>query len=157
MNRVILFQPEIPPNTGNIARTCACTATALTLIEPLGFSLEERMVRRAGLDYWEHLALTVEPSWDAALAAARAAAHDITVALLSTRGIHNYTEIPADRPVCLVFGPETRGLPRDLLERHRQESYRIPMGTAVRSLNLSNTVALVLYDVLRRQGFPGLQ
>ncbi len=162
MNQIVLYQPEIPPNTGNIARTCAATGTALSLIEPLGFSLEDRYMRRAGLDYWEDLTLNIFPGWEPFVTSldlrdGRPGDGGTRIALLSTRGVRRYTEIPADQPVALVFGPETRGLPADLLARHREDSYRIPMKPGQRSLNLANTAALILYDLLRRQGFPGLE
>lgn len=156
MNQIVLYEPEIPPNTGNVARTCAATNTALALIEPLGFSLGDRYLKRAGLDYWQDVQLTSWTNWDA-FQSHRSSLEKATLALLSTRGNRCYTEIPVDKPVIVVFGPETRGLPRPMLDSHSDESYRIPMMPGLRSLNLSNTVALVLYDILRRQGFPGMQ
>ncbi len=156
MNQIVLYEPEIPPNTGNVARTCAATNTALALIEPLGFSLDDRYLKRAGLDYWQDVQLTSWANWDT-FQSHRSSQEEATLALLSTRGNRCYTEIPIDKPVIVVFGPETRGLPRPMLDSHPDESYRIPMMPGLRSLNLSNTVALVLYDILRRQGFPGMQ
>jgi tRNA (cytidine/uridine-2'-O-)-methyltransferase len=156
MNQIVLYEPEIPPNTGNVARTCAATSTALALIEPLGFSLDDRYLKRAGLDYWQDVQLKTWANWEA-FRSNETSDNETTLALLSTRGNRCYTEIPPDKPVTIVFGPETRGLPRSLLASHPDESYRIPMIPGLRSLNLSNTVALVLYDILRRQGFPGMQ
>ncbi len=159
MIHVVLYEPEIPPNTGNIARTCAATGTPLHLIEPLAFSLAEKEVRRAGLDYWDALNLTVHRDW-----ANFCSAQTVTTpALFSTRGRHLYTELFSSHGVnhegedlYLVFGPETRGLPDELIRKFYHSTYRIPMAPEFRSLNLSNTVALVLYEGLRSRGFPGL-
>ena len=158
MIHIVLYQPEIPPNTGNIARTCAATATPLHLIEPLGFSISDRQVRRAGLDYWELLNLSVHTDWQAFLSARSKQTTLSKLALLSTKGRRLYTDIGEDLAddLYLVFGPETRGLPREILDSCPEDIYRIPMCTDFRSLNLANTVALVLYDQLSRQGFPGL-
>jgi tRNA (cytidine/uridine-2'-O-)-methyltransferase len=150
---VVLFEPEIPPNTGNIARTCAATGTPLHLIQPLGFSVDEPYVRRAGLDYWSRLTLHRHDGWDQF----HRTAENGRLALLSTKGEKRYTEITEEVPLYLVFGPETRGLPTSLLGRYQDLVYRIPMGAEIRSLNLSNSVAVVLYDLLRRLGFPGLE
>lgn len=167
---VVLYQPEIPPNTGNIARTCAATGVPLHLVRPLGFSIDDRQVKRAGLDYWSDVDLTVHDDWATFL---RKADGDGRVgmyrpagapALLTTRGTRSYHEIvipghPEDTPVprYLVFGPETRGLPSDVLAAWPDSHYRVPMRPGKRSLNLANTVALVVYDILARYGFPGLQ
>lgn len=167
MIHVVLYEPEIPPNTGNIARTCAATGVSLHLVEPLGFSVAERDVRRAGLDYWDLVDLHVHRDWRAFLdhcgvETGGVEKSEIAWAFLSTRGTKLYTSIEPRpdtgevRDLYLVFGPETRGLPTELLAAHRDHMYRVPMSTTFRSLNLANTVALVLYDVLRRQGFPGL-
>ena len=121
---IVLYQPEIPQNTGNIARTCAATGSILHLIEPLGFELSDKYLKRAGLDYWHLMELHVHASFEE---------HDF-----------------------LVFGPETRGLPEPLLERVYERCIRIPMRQQARSLNLSNSVAVVLYEALRQQDFPGL-
>ena len=152
---VVLYQPEIPPNTGNIARTCAAVGTPLHLIKPLGFSIEEREVRRAGLDYWSSLDLTVHEDWDHFVRATGG----VEPALLTTKGVRPYTDIepPADAaPLYLVFGPETRGLPAAILDRWPERRYRIPMRPGLRSLNLANSVAIVVYDQLARRGFQGL-
>lgn len=160
----MLYEPEIPPNTGNVARTCAATGTPLHLIEPLGFSISSRQVRRAGLDYWNELDLSVHENWDTFLACAAAVDPEPRIAPLSTRGTRPYTSITEDmvapgdaERVYLLFGPETRGLPQSLLDSRGKAVYRIPMSTGFRSLNLANTVALVLYELLARQGFPGLR
>lgn len=155
MIRVVLYQPEIPPNTGNVARTCAATGTPLHLIEPLGFDLSDRYTRRAGLDYWQHLSLHVHRDWDDFTATQQ----QTEFAFIETAGGDLYHDIPTPRPdgsVALVFGKETTGIPHDLLQRYPGCVYRIPMRKGIRSLNLSNSVALVLFDLLRRQGFRGL-
>tara|TARA_B100000614_G_C14312133_1_gene396702 strand:+ start:49 stop:558 length:510 start_codon:yes stop_codon:yes gene_type:complete len=156
---VVLFQPEIPPNTGNVARTCAATGIPLHLVRPLGFSLSDRYLKRAGLDYWDSLDLTVHDDWDAFC---RSRSSTWRPALLTTSGTISYTEIPvfsgtAGATTHLVFGPETRGLPQDILAAWPDAKYRVPMRPGQRSLNLGNTVALVLYDQLAQRGFPGLE
>lgn len=152
---IVLFEPEIPPNTGNVARTCAATGVELHLIEPLGFSIDDRAVKRAGLDYWRDVQVHVHSGWTDFSGYSASA----DFAFLSTRGMQPYSEIPVDESGTryLVFGPETRGLPEDLLAENRHNTYRIPMRRGQRSLNLGNTVALVLYDQLARRGFPDLQ
>jgi tRNA (cytidine/uridine-2'-O-)-methyltransferase len=158
MIHVVLYQPEIPPNTGNVARTCAATGCPLHLVEPLGFSLSDRHLRRAGLDYWNQLNLTIHPDEESFLGTTDSGYR----ALISTRGTRPYTEIgmAADgasvADIFLVFGPETRGLPADLLTRFPRDVFRVPMLPQRRSLNLANTVALVLYEQLRLRGFPDL-
>ncbi len=150
---VVLYQPEIPQNTGNIARTCAVTGTSLHLIRPLGFSLEEKHVKRAGLDYWQHLDLHVHDSLEDlwGLYPGRSFYY------VSTRGTKAYSSVSFDSGDFIVFGRETAGLPAALLEAEADKSLRIPMGEGLRSLNLANSVALVLYEALRQQGFPGLR
>jgi tRNA (cytidine/uridine-2'-O-)-methyltransferase len=154
---VVLYEPEIPPNTGNIARTCAATGIPLHLIEPLGFSISDRHLRRAGLDYWNDLELTVHPDF-AAFEESRPV-ETTRFALLTTKGTAGYDRIsPAapDEDLYLIFGPETRGLPDDLLARYRDERYRITMKEGLRSLNLGNSVAIVLYEMLRKGDYAGL-
>ena len=149
---VVLVEPEIPPNTGNISRTCAVTGTTLHLVEPLGFSLSERHLRRAGLDYWEHLQLVLHPDLMAFLAQVEGK----RLWLLTTKGTRFYTDVKYEPDDCLLFGRETAGLPDWLLARYPDRCLRIPMGPGIRSLNLSNAVAIVLYEALRQQGFAGL-
>ncbi|HHX73325.1 MAG TPA: tRNA (uridine(34)/cytosine(34)/5-carboxymethylaminomethyluridine(34)-2'-O)-methyltransferase TrmL [Firmicutes bacterium] len=149
---VVLVEPEIPPNTGNISRTCAATGTTLHLVEPLGFSLSERHLRRAGLDYWEHLQLVLHPDLMAFLAQVEGK----RLWLLTTKGTRFYTDVKYEPDDCLLFGRETAGLPDWLLARYPDRCLRIPMGPGIRSLNLSNAVAIVLYEALRQQGFAGL-
>ena len=146
---VVLFQPEIPPNTGSIARLCAATLTPLHLIEPLGFKIDDRHLKRAGLDYWQFVDLRVHKSWDQFLAATPVK----ELFYFSKRAVKSYTTACYRDNHYLVFGPETRGLPQHLLDANSDFSYRIPMaGEGVRSLNLSNAVSIVLYEGLRQLG-----
>lgn len=148
---VVLVQPEIPPNTGSIARLCAATRTHLHLVRPLGFSLEDRYLKRAGLDYWPHVTLHVHDSW----AAFETRCQPESVLCFSARATSTYLEAPlgGDAPLHLVFGGETSGLPAALLDRFRRHTYRIPILSAnVRSLNLSNAVSIVAYEALRVRG-----
>jgi tRNA (cytidine/uridine-2'-O-)-methyltransferase len=148
---VVLVQPEIPPNTGNIARLCAATRSRLHLVEPLGFSLEDKYLKRAGLDYWPHVDLRVHRSWqtfvdgeprDTRLCFSARAETSYLSASFTTQG-----------PLYLVFGGETRGLPADILAAHVSTSFRIPiLQPQVRSLNLANAVAVVVYEALRQRG-----
>jgi tRNA (cytidine/uridine-2'-O-)-methyltransferase len=150
---VVLVEPQIPPNTGNVARLCAATGCALHLVEPLGFSIEDRELKRAGLDYWESIDLVVHPSLDAFLGNWDAE----RMWLFSTRAQRCYTEAPFSFGDALVFGKETAGLPGALLETHRGRSLRIPMReTAVRSLNLSTCAGIATYAALAKIEFPGL-
>ena len=149
---VVLYAPEIPQNTGNIARTCAATRTGLILIEPLGFSMSDRYYRRAGLDYFSMVHITVLPAFDALMARFPRANYHFA----STKAPRSYTEASYGPDDFLVFGCETRGLPESLLERVYDRCVRIPMRPDARSLNLSNSVAVVLFEALRQQGFPGL-
>ena len=147
---VALIEPRIPPNTGNIARLCAATDTPLHLIEPLGFSLDEREVRRAGLDYWDRVDLWVHPGWRAfrdAIARERCL-------YFSANATRDYQRAPFRLNSCLVFGNETDGMPARILEKHPERCFRIPMPGDVRSLNLANAVSIVLYEGLRRLGVP---
>jgi tRNA (cytidine/uridine-2'-O-)-methyltransferase len=147
--QIVLFQPEIPPNTGSIARLCAATLTPLHLIEPLGFKIDDRHLKRAGLDYWQFVDLRVHKSWDDFLAAAPVK----QLLYFSKRAVRSYTTARYQENHYLVFGPETRGLPQHLLDANAEFSYRIPMaGAGVRSLNLSNAVSIVLYEALRQLG-----
>jgi tRNA (cytidine/uridine-2'-O-)-methyltransferase len=146
---VVLFQPEIPPNTGSIARLCAATLTPLHLIEPLGFKIDDRHLKRAGLDYWQFVDLRVHKSWDEFLAAGPVK----ELLYFSKRAMRSYTTARYQENYYLVFGSETRGLPQHLLNANSDFSYRIPMaGEGVRSLNLSNAVSIVLYEGLRQLG-----
>lgn len=149
---LILYQPEIPPNTGNIIRVCANTGTTLHLVHPLGFELDDKRMRRAGLDYHEFAAVIEHRSLDAcfkALAGKR-------VFALSTRGTQNYAEVEYRQGDAFLFGPETRGLPQTTLEAlPAKQRLRIPMKPGNRSLNLSNSAAIVIYEAWRQQNFAG--
>jgi tRNA (cytidine/uridine-2'-O-)-methyltransferase len=147
--QVVLFEPEIPPNTGSVARLCAATLTPLHLIEPLGFKIDDKHLKRAGLDYWELVELHVHKSWDDFLTTAAPK----NLLFFSKRAAKSYTSTRYDENDFLVFGPETRGLPQRLLETNQNRFFRIPMmGIGVRSLNLSNAVSIVLYEALRQLG-----
>ena len=148
---IVLFEPEIPSNTGNISRTCAVAGLTLHLIKPLGFSLADRYLKRAGLDYWDKLDLHIHENFEAFLAEYP----DARMFMFSTHATKNYVEIAYKETDFLVFGPETRGLPPEIRDRYG-EAVRIPMGKEIRSLNLSNSVAIAAYEALRQQGFPNL-
>ncbi len=147
--QVVLFEPEIPPNTGSVARLCAATLTPLHLIEPLGFKIDDKHLKRAGLDYWEFVELQVHNSWQAFLNQQKPQR-----LLYFTKKIdRSYTTVRYHEDDYLVFGPETRGLSQEMLSANAENIFRIPMmGTGVRSLNLSNAVSIVLYEGLRQLG-----
>lgn len=152
---IVLVEPEIPPNTGNIARTCAATDTCLHLVEPLGFSIDDKAVRRAGLDYWPYVKLEVHPSLDAFMEKYG----DHNMYLATTKGGRMYTE-PAYRDEDMIlFGRETAGLPKPFIQEHREQAIRIPMSesTRQRSFNLSNSANIILFEALRQLNFPGLK
>ncbi len=150
---VVLVEPEIAPNTGNVARLCAATKTELHLIEPLGFKLEDKQLKRAGMDYWQQLDWRCWPNWDAFEQEVTPKAR---LWFIESGGSRLYTEANFTAEDYLVFGRETAGLPRKLLAENAASWLRIPMFNAkARSLNLSNCVALVLFEALRQQGFRG--
>jgi tRNA (cytidine/uridine-2'-O-)-methyltransferase len=154
MLRIVLFQPEIPPNTGNIIRLCANTGCSLHLIGPLGFDLDDRRMRRAGLDYREYADVQVYNS----LAEFMERNGQPRLYGVTTRATRHYHQVEFRAGDALLFGPETRGLPADLLERLGEAAtFRIPMLSHSRSLNLSNAAALVAYEALRQLDFPGLK
>jgi tRNA (cytidine/uridine-2'-O-)-methyltransferase len=146
--QICLVEPEIPPNTGSIARTCAATQSILHLVEPLGFSLDERAVRRAGLDYWHLVDVRVHASFGAFESARPPGA----LHFFSAGATQSYLDAPLVPGDCLVFGKESVGLPEELLDAHRERVWGIPTLGPVRSLNVSNAVSIVLYDALRRTG-----
>lgn len=148
---VILVNPEIPPNTGNIARLCGATATPLHLVHPLGFSTDAKALRRAGLDYWSEVEVHHHQDFDAALAASG----DGPVILFSARAELPYFEAPYEPGARLVFGPETRGLSPAIIEKFPESVFRIPIWGKVRSLNLSTAVGIAVYEAYRRIGIPG--
>lgn len=150
---IVLHEPEIPQNTGNIARTCAATGAALHLIKPLGFEIDDRKLKRAGLDYWDKLDITYYENLEDFFAKNPGA----EVYYYSTKAPRAYTEVQYPSPVFLMFGKETKGLPEPLLEAHLDRAVRIPMRESLRSLNLSNSVAVGVYEVLRQRGFANLE
>ena len=153
MLNVVLVEPEIPQNTGNIARSCAATGSVLHLVKPLGFDISERAVRRAGLDYWHLVDVRVYENLDELFEK-----NDIRqMRLFSTKAPRAYTEADYADGCFLFFGRETRGLPEAFLEAHFESCVRIPMRTEARSLNLSNSVAVGVFEALRQQDFPHLQ
>jgi tRNA (cytidine/uridine-2'-O-)-methyltransferase len=149
---IVLYQPEIPPNTGNIMRLAANTGMRLHLIEPLGFRLEDKELKRAGLDYRDWADVKVHRDFETFLGAV----NPPRLLAFTTRARHSYADIRYQMDDALLFGPETRGLPPSLLDRLPEEQkLRLPMQPGSRSLNLSNTVAVVVYEAWRQQGFPG--
>lgn len=152
MVNIVLVEPEIPQNCGNIARTCAATYSRLHLVEPLGFDVSEKAVKRAGLDYWPMVDLTVYHSLDDLFA--RNQISDLWLA--TTKAPRDYSQAVFQSGCWLFFGKETAGLPEAFRTRHRERCIRIPMRADARSLNLSNSVAVLAYEALKQQGFPGL-
>ena len=151
MFHIILYQPEIPPNTGNIIRLCANTGTSLQLIQPLGFKLDEKSLRRAGLDYGDLARIRVFDSLEECLETCSPG----TVYAMTTKGHRSYADVRFEPGDALLFGPETRGLPGDLLDSLAdRQLLRIPMLGGNRSLNLSNCAAIVIYEAWRQHGFP---
>ncbi len=149
MFNIVLVEPEIPQNTGNISRTCACTGARLHLIKPYGFELSDRTVKRAGLDYWDKLELFEYDGIEEFFDKNRGG----EFFYLSTKAKLRYTDISYPDNCYLIFGKETKGLPENLVFGNPERALRIPMGKHLRSLNLSNSVALVLYEALRQQNF----
>ena len=155
MLHIVLVEPEIPQNCGNIARTCAATGSTLHLIRPLGFDISDRAVKRAGLDYWHLVPVFDYENLDALFARHPEAAADLW--LTTTKAPRSYAEAAFTPDSWLFFGKETAGLPAALRERFRERCLRLPMVSGARSLNLSNTVAVCVYEALRQTGFSGLQ
>jgi tRNA (cytidine/uridine-2'-O-)-methyltransferase len=150
---IVLVEPEIPPNTGNVARLCAATHTTLHLVEPFGFKLDDQQLKRAGMDYWQHLQWHRWRNWAAFIESLPVTAR---IWFVESNGPLLYSEVQYQPDDYLVFGRETAGLPKQLLEDHRSHWLRIPMfNPRARSLNLSNCAALVLFEALRQQGFVG--
>lgn len=151
---IVLFEPEIPQNTGNIARTCVLTGCKLHLIKPLGFSLDEKHLRRAGLDYWKYLDLTVYESYDEL----REKYNDADFYFSTTHGNKYYNDVAYKEGDFIIFGKESAGLPDRIRESDPERCIRVPMiQTTTRSLNLSNSVAIVAYEALRQLGFPDMK
>lgn len=149
MLNIVLHEPEMPANTGNIGRTCVATNTRLHLIEPLGFKINEKALKRAGLDYWDKLDVTVYPDFEDFLEKNPGA----KIYMATTKGQHVYTDISYPPDCYLMFGPESRGIPEEILIKHPESCVRIPMWGDIRSLNLANSVAILLYEALRQNGF----
>lgn len=152
---IVFVEPEIPPNTGNIARTCAATGTKLHLVEPLGFSIDDKSVKRAGLDYWPYVDLEVHASLEAFMEKYG----DQRLWLATTKGGHIYADVEFADGDFILFGRETKGLPKDFIAEHEESAIRIPMSadTRTRSFNLSNSANIILFEALRQLGFPGLK
>lgn len=152
---IVLVEPEIPQNTGNIARTCACTGARLHLVEPMGFKVDDAKLKRAGLDYWHLLDITYYESLDDFLQKHK----EDNLYFFSTKALKNHTEVEYPDDCYLLFGKETAGLPEELLYNNRENCVRLPMidNSAARSLNLSNSVAVGVYEVLRQWDFPQLK
>lgn len=152
---IVFVEPEIPPNTGNIARSCAATGTKLHLVEPLGFRIDDKTVKRAGLDYWPFVELEVHKSLNDFLEKY----HDMPMYLATTKGKHRYSDIQYEENAMILFGKETAGLPKDFIAQNIEKTIRIPMSqdTRLRSLNLSNSANIVLFEALRQHGFPNLE
>lgn len=149
---IILLEPEIPQNTGNIARTCAATGASLHLIKPLGFSIEEKAVKRAGLDYWDLLDLHVHESYEDFILKYP----NQIVFMATTKADHTYVDVQYPKDCFIMFGKETAGIPEEILKENREFCIRIPMKAQARSLNLSNSVSIVLYEAMRQNNFPQL-
>ena len=149
---IVLVEPERPHNTGAIARTCAATGARLHLIKPLGFDISDKMVKRCGLDYWYLVDISVYEN----ISEFFARNGDGNIYLATTKAPRPYTQADLSGDVTLIFGKETAGLPQDLRQRYSDRCIRIPMISQARSLNLSNSVAILAYEALRQQGFPGL-
>ena len=152
---IVLHEPEIPQNTGNIARTCAATGASLHIIEPMGFTIDDKKLKRAGLDYWDKLDITYYRDMDDFFE--RNPDSRENAYFFTTKAPRSYTEV-TDYPdnVYIVFGKESKGLPEDLLYAHPKNCVRIPMRDIIRSLNLSNSVAIAVYEILRQKNFDGL-
>lgn len=150
---IVLHEPEIPANTGNIGRTCVATGTRLHLIEPLGFHLNERAIKRAGMDYWKELDVTRYASYEEFLEKNPGA----KVYYATTKAARIYTEVAYETDCYIMFGKESAGIPEEILVEHADTAVRIPMIGDIRSLNLSNSAAIILYEALRQHGFDHMQ
>lgn len=150
---VVLYEPEIPANTGNIGRTCVATGTRLHLIEPLGFRLGEKELKRAGMDYWKDLDVTVYMDYEDFLKQNPGA----RIYMATTKAPNAYTDVQFEPNCFLMFGKESAGIPEEILRKHQEDAIRIPMNPMIRSLNLSNSVAVVLYEALRQHNFANMQ
>ena len=152
MLNIVLFEPEIPQNTGNIGRTCVATNTRLHLIEPLGFRLNDKTLKRAGMDYWADLDVTRYDDFNDFMERNPGA----KIYMATTKAPNVYTEVNYEPDCYIMFGKESAGIPEEILVHHKDDSIRIPMVGDIRSLNLSNSVAIVLYEALRQNGFENM-
>ncbi|MBR2045595.1 MAG: tRNA (cytidine(34)-2'-O)-methyltransferase [Agathobacter sp.] len=150
---IVLYEPEIPANTGNIGRSCVATNTRLHLIEPLGFSLEEKQLKRAGMDYWKDLDVTTYVNWQDFCEKNP----DAKIYYATTKAHHVYSEVSYEPDCYIMFGKESAGIPEEILKDHPDTCVRIPMVGETRSLNLSNSVAIVLYEALRQNDFANMK
>ena len=153
MLNIVLLEPEMPANTGNIGRTCVATGARLHLIEPLGFQINDKMLKRAGLDYWPKLDVTVYDDYEDFLAKNP----DAKIYMATTKSKQKYTDVSYEEDAYIMFGKESAGIPEEILLDSKENCVRIPMMPGERSLNLSNSVAIVVYEALRQQGFPALE
>ncbi|MGP1434083.1 MAG: tRNA (cytidine(34)-2'-O)-methyltransferase [Catonella sp.] len=153
MMNIVLHEPEIPANTGNIGRTCVATGTSLHLIKPLGFDISDKQVRRAGMDYWKDLDLYVYENFSEFMARNPGA----RIYMATTKAKKAYTEVEYNEDDFIMFGKESAGIPEEILIKYEDTSVRIPMIGEIRSLNLSNSVAIMLYEALRQQDFEGMK
>ena len=153
MLNIVLYEPEIPANTGNIGRTCVATGTRLHLIEPLGFKLNEKALKRAGMDYWKDLDVTTYIDYQDFLEKNPGA----KIYMATTKAHKVYTDVEYEPDCYIMFGKESAGIPEEILVEHEEDCMRIPMNGDIRSLNLGNSVAIVLYEALRQQGFKELE
>lgn len=150
---IVLHEPEMPANTGNIGRTCVATGSRLHLIEPLGFQINEKQLKRAGLDYWDKLDVTIYDDFDDFLRKNPGA----KIYMATTKAPNVYTDVRYEPDCYIMFGKESAGIPEDILVKNQETAVRIPMLDDIRSLNLSNSVAIVLYEALRQNGFSNMQ
>lgn len=153
MLNIVLLEPEMPANTGNIGRTCVAAGARLHLIEPMGFFINDKMLKRAGLDYWHKLDVTTYISYEDFLEKNQG----VKIYMATTKSKQRYTDVSYEEDAYIMFGKESAGIPEELLLGNKENCVRIPMMPEERSLNLSNSVAIVLYEALRQQGFPCLE
>ena len=152
MLNIVLHEPEMPANTGNIGRTCVATNTKLHLIKPLGFQINDKMLRRAGLDYWDKLDVTIYEDFEDFLVKNPGA----KIYMATTKAIRSHSDVKFEDDCYIMFGKETAGIPESILKQYQDTAIRIPMWGEIRSLNLSNAVAIVLYEALRQNDYLGL-
>lgn len=155
MLNIVLLEPEMPANTGNIGRTCCATGTRLHLIEPMGFRINDKMLKRAGLDYWDKLDVTIYNCYDDFLEQNPIAREKMYLA--TTKSRRNYSDVSYEPDAYIMFGKESAGIPEEILVQSEETAIRIPMNQEIRSLNLSNSVAIVLYEALRQNQFLDMQ